>query len=101
MSTVPVVKTVDRLRPTLLVLPQARSPRPGESEREACRPVSPGTTPQRRRPTRLHAALGAATTALAVLQAARALPAAIARHGRQYGDLLSREIPGDRAADAP
>ena len=100
MSIVPVAKTVDPLPPTLLVLPQARSPHPDAGPGRARRPVSPGTAPSRRTPARLHVVLGAATTGLAVVQAALSLPAAIARHGRQYGDLLGRDIAGD-AADAP
>jgi len=45
--------------------------------------------------------MAGATRTLTVVQAALALPAAIARHGRQYGDLLSREIPGDAVGDTP
>jgi hypothetical protein len=84
-----------------MVLPQPRSHLPDEGAGGSCRSVSPGTSPWRRTPARVHAALGAATTALAMVQATLGLPAAIARHGRQYAALLSRDALGDGAADAP
>ena len=96
MTMAPVAKTTVSLRPGLVALPRERAfP---VADRGAAVAAIP---PQGRMRAGVRAAVAGATRALTVVQAALALPAAIARHGRQYGDLLSREIPRDAADDAP
>ena len=96
MTMAPGAKTTDSLPPRLVALPRKRA-LPVADRGAAVTAIRP----QSRMRAGVRAAAVGATRTLKVVQVALALPAAIARHGRQYGDLLSREIPRDAADDAP